>query len=676
MNTEPPATPNGASEPPLVRSSSRREIEFTLFIVALLSFAYFYQASDHSVACRIDLIRSLLERHTLWIDGYAGYNTADILQYKGHIFPAKAPGTSFAAIPSWLVARVLLAPLAFVLREGTYWALATYLTTLLSLSLIVAFLTVLMYRSAILFGIGEGRAVAVALILAFATVMFPYGTEFTGEPMAAACAFAAFYLLFLPPDTTSKWRGVGAGFLAGWSVLCDFTAVLLAGAIAVYALLRLRRVRPIAAFGLGVLAVVSILLVHNELAFGKSFFVSYEGLALPGTEFPEHQVGFLGITTFNQAVLWKVLFLPQRGLFFCNPVLLLAFPGLLFWWRRGRALRPELALTAFAILSFLILNGCFVDAIRIWGGGTSVGPRHLIPIVPFLVLALAFLPAAFDYPLALLALVSAAFMLMTTAVDPHLPYEYDQPMRDFLWPAYLRGDLALNRDPFFGGLPVAGDSVAFNLGKLVGLPGVLQLLPLLAFWMTMGWRLVHRLHVWANRRLPRFAFAAALIAMFAPPTLGALVARPDLSQASGLLGRYYEGLHPETFPPHIVRVDPKLDFNSITEMGSLPSPSCVLWSGQIYAPKNGLYYFDLQTPDTDDAVWLTIDGQPVVADPGSTTQVKRDGGTFLSAGWHRIELGDRHLWGGVELHLLWRPPGMVSELIPTSNLKPTPAPTT
>jgi len=73
-------------------------------------------------------------------------------------------------------------------------------------------------------------------------------------------------------------------------------------------------------------------------------------------------------------------------------------------------------------------------------------------------------------------------------------------------------------------------------------------------------------------------------------TLGAFV-RPDLDQASGLLGRYYEGLHPEKFPPIIVRVDTKINFNSITDLGSLPSPSCVLWRGQIYAPKPGSIVF-------------------------------------------------------------------------------------
>ena len=66
---------------------SSREIELALFLVCMITFAWFYQASDHSTASRIDLIRSLLERRSLWIDGFAGYNTADIVQLNSpHLF--------------------------------------------------------------------------------------------------------------------------------------------------------------------------------------------------------------------------------------------------------------------------------------------------------------------------------------------------------------------------------------------------------------------------------------------------------------------------------------------------------------------------------------------------------------------------------------------------------------
>lgn len=73
-----------SSDTPLSQERShiepRRKIEIVLFLVSLLTYAYFYQAADHSTAARFDLIRAMLERHSLWIEGYAGFNTADIVQ--------------------------------------------------------------------------------------------------------------------------------------------------------------------------------------------------------------------------------------------------------------------------------------------------------------------------------------------------------------------------------------------------------------------------------------------------------------------------------------------------------------------------------------------------------------------------------------------------------------------
>ncbi len=90
-----------------------KRIENTLFGVSLFSFAYFYQASDQSTAARFDLIRSVLERRTLWIDGFCGYNTADIINIANHYYSVKAPGTSLTGLLPWsLLSWFVSLPLA------------------------------------------------------------------------------------------------------------------------------------------------------------------------------------------------------------------------------------------------------------------------------------------------------------------------------------------------------------------------------------------------------------------------------------------------------------------------------------------------------------------------------------------------------------------------------------
>ncbi len=118
----------------------------------------------------------------------------------------------------------------------------------------------------------------------------------------------------------------------------------------------------------------------------------------------------------------------------------------------------------------ILFNASYGESIVSWGGGTATGPRQIVASVPFMVLALAFLPAACNWLLGAIGALSAAIMLMATSTNPHFPYEYDNPVRDFALQQFMRGDFATNRDAFFGGGMIVRDSVAFNLGKLVGLP--------------------------------------------------------------------------------------------------------------------------------------------------------------------------------------------------------------
>lgn len=644
-----------------------RKVEIALLVLCMFSFAYFYQASDHSTASRIDLIRALTERGTVWIDWYAGFNTADIVQLRSHIYSNKAPGGALTGLIPWVL---VTGPMHLLMKPGPwFWALATYLTTLFSVSLLSALLCLLAYRFALLMGASQQRAVMVALTLTFATIMFPHATEFTAEPIAAFCVFAAFYLLVRTRPEEGLGPPLAAGLLAGWSVLCDYPTAILAAVVGFYALWKLRDWRRIGAFSGAAAAMALLLGSYDYLAFANPFFLSYEAYMLPGSDrFAAQKVGFAGVTYPHWSILWDVLFGAQRGLFYCNPVMLLAIPALICCWR-WRAWRAEFIAMLVMIVAFVLFNGSYGDSVVYWGGGTATGPRHMISVLPFMVLVMVALPAAFDYPWAALALVSVFFMLMATAVEPHLPYEYDNPLRDFLWPAYLRGDLGFDKGPYFGGPPIVGDAVAFNLGKLAGLPGALQLFPLLGLWLTLGWWLWQEVVVTrAPSRWPIRAGALALVAIFIPPVIGALFMRPNLKQPYGLLGRYYEGLDPGNFPPHIVRIDHQISFDSIIALGSLPYPSCVTWSGSIFAPVAGRYRFLITA---DDAGWLYIDSNPVIRDPGDVTKLADEGEILLSAGWHSIRVGQRNIWGGAAIHLYWQPPGGGGEsLIPSHFLRP------
>jgi hypothetical protein len=665
---------SGAANSPRAIAPEDRtgQIETAVFLIPFITYAYFYQGSDQSIACRFDLLRSMLEKRVLWINDFCGFNTADIITVHGHIYSVKAPGTSYTALIPWLVFRYALQPLSAA-HELLYWAFVTYLTTVFTTGLLISALCVVMFRFARFLGAGEGRAAGVALIFGLATIAFPYATELTGEPVAAVCVFTAFYLLATFDSRRSWMRAFAAGFLAGWAVLNDYPVFLVAAAIGIYALFKLSGWKYLAAFSAGAAITVVIMLAYNWGAFGNPLFFSYQAFKLSPAEnrqFPEQAAGFVGLTYPRVRILWNVLVDPQRGLFFCNPVLLLSIAGV-GYFARLRRWRAEFVVTVYSFVVLFLFNASYGQSIVSWGGGTATGPRQIVASVPFMVLALAFLPAAWDWMLGAIGALSAAIMLMATATNPHFPYEYDNPVRDFALQQFMRGDFATNRDAFFGGGMIIRDSVAFNLGKLAGLPGPFQLWPLAAVWIFGVLALSESLELWGiggSRGLKQIAAATGIAAVFLL-SMSQRIMQPFVARADhGLLGRYYVGERCAEYPPHIVRVDRQLDFDDIAEMGAMPFPSCDIWRGELIAPKTGEYEFAI---DVDDSGWVTIDGTDVIRDPGLVNKGHDAGRIQLTAGPHQIEAGERNVGGGSYLHLYWKIPGAPdNQIVPAAALIP------
>lgn len=643
-----------------------RRIENTLFLAAIVAYAYFYQAADQSIAARFDLIRSILERHTLWIDGFCGYNTADIIQVGGHYFSVKAPGTSLTGLVPWSFVTWFLAPLASR-NESLFWAFATYLTIVLTVSLLVAIATVVMYRLGKALGVSQGRSAAAALIMALGTILFPYATEMTGEPVAAVCLISSFYLLVTFPDETP--RAFYAGFLAGWAVLNDFPSILVALGLTFYALSKFRRWGHVFAFGIGASLVGGILMFYNWGAFGHPFFMSYQAYGTPGNEqFPEQAVGFVGVTYPKLRLLWNTLVDPQRGLLFANPVLLMMIPGFVYFWRSGR--RAECLLTLWAVIVFVAFNASFGESIISWGGGTATGPRQVTPAVPFMVLPIMFLPPALDYLTTALAGVSVLYMLAATSTNPHLPYEYENPIWQFSLPHYFHADFAFNQDRYFGGDTIVADSVAFNLGKLVRLPGPAQLLPLAVFWIACAGELIEDLALWGGAAREWMGTTAAFLliwTLFIPPMTSPMRQTVALRRSHGLLARYFVGNQPGEGPPHLIRVDQAIDFDDVAQLGAMPFPSTVVWSGTLLVPRPGIYRFTIVMDDTG---WLKIDDHDVIPDPGVVMRPELSGLIELRPGPHRIVVGERNVAGGASAKLFWQPPGMGQQIVPSSALIP------
>jgi hypothetical protein len=157
------------------------------------------------------------------------------------------------------------------------------------------------------------------------------------------------------------------------------------------------------------------------------------------------------------------------------------------------------AIAAAAIAAYYPL---FNAAYFYWDGGSSYGPRHMAPGLPFLSLALAPLwsraQPAVRVALAALALYGTALALVAVSTTAQPPEYYKNPVSQLLWPSFEKGHLSINQQGFVDdNLRRQRDPVAhaWNLGEKLGLTAHASLVPLFAIWGALGiawWQLQDR----------------------------------------------------------------------------------------------------------------------------------------------------------------------------------------
>jgi hypothetical protein len=174
----------------------------------------------------------------------------------------------------------------------------------------------------------------------------------------------------------------------------------------------------------------------------------------------------MGIQLPSPSALAGLLVGPRRGLLFIAPVAALGIVGLAL-----RARRAELGERAggLAFVALLFANAGYY----MWWGGAATGPRHLVPVLPFLAVGIAWAWERSRALVAVLVVISFANMLALTAVGLEAP-EHGNVLFSYAWPRLVSRQ-------------IAHLSGASNLGLRLGLPRHLSLAPLLV-WIVLGLR--------------------------------------------------------------------------------------------------------------------------------------------------------------------------------------------
>src|SRR5579859_5072507 len=364
----------------------------SVILILFLAYCYFIpRGALWNPDTRIFLTASIVDRGKLNIDPYAQY-TGDKAAYNGHYYSDKAPGSSLLAVPAYFLVKFALyqgktnyLSLLSTSDEQRTDFLARYLITLLLVGLPSALLGGLLFRFLGYLGLGLRGRLVLTLGYGLGTIAFAFSTVFFSHQMAALLLFATFYLLFrIKQGVLAERHYLTAGLLAGYAVITEYPTALIVCCLAIYVLSHVRRLRPMLLLGVGTLPSLALVALYNTLCFGSPLNQGYANLAGPETFRVGQSQGLLGITAPHLDALWQTTFGPYRGLFLLSPFLLLAFPGFVLLFRQ-RAWRSE----AWLWLSIVIVYFLFVISYYAWDGGYSLGPRHFIPALPFLILPIA-----------------------------------------------------------------------------------------------------------------------------------------------------------------------------------------------------------------------------------------------------------------------------------------------
>jgi hypothetical protein len=463
--------------------SRERKIGLILSLTLVLCYSYFLPRwADPNQNSRLDMVIAVVEDGTFQIDPYVE-NTVDYAKVGDHYYSDKAPGAAFLGIPVYAALRGFLdlpimdsvmerlvnneALKATLREEGTgllehkvRFAIAQTALTFVGAVLPTVLMGVLMYRLLARFTARPWPRIGVVLGYGLLTPAFAYAGSFYGHQLSAACLFAAFALVFVGTKPLSTLALLTVGLLLGYSVVTEYPSVLIAGVLFLYTLYRLRDRRRIGWVILTGAAIAAGWMFYNAYVFGSPLELGYSHSEL---WMDQHHTGFMSLTLPRWDATWGITFSPFRGLFVLSPLLLLAFPGFVLWYR-SREHRPEMWVALASIGAMFLFNSSSI----MWWGGFAVGPRYLLPMLPFMAVSLV---AVFrewkgrawarvsSVALGIWSLVATWGLTLAGQAFP--PDTLRNPLVEYAWPRWQVGN------------------VARNLGVFLHLPGVLSLVPLL-----------------------------------------------------------------------------------------------------------------------------------------------------------------------------------------------------
>lgn len=415
----------------------------TCWLVYLIHFSpYVYR--------ELYLTMSLAEGHTVHVDEYIDLHP-DLFVMPGRgSFLGGNPGTSIlAAVPYWVSLPVVnrFAPVrpprpgekvSAEYRENrtdrvtfyhkvrergldVHLGMAAMITSCFFMGPLTALSAVVMFGLLERLSFPPKLSLLLTLLYAFATPVFFRTATLSLNLLVGLLGLFSFALLWWPSGSRPErepLRYFGAGFLASWAVLTDYTGVVTVSTLGLFALaLQLEKKSFWAAmkrslwFLAGAIGPILFLLFWQWYCYGDPWLPAQ--FHMP----KKYYVGYKTDRGFGwpqPAALWGLLFDPLYGLLVFSPILVLALYHFALVRRRTNLVPGRVAASAWTFfIGLWVFCSCIEYTLRFqWMDGV----RYMVPVVPFLFLlvadVLAQIPRALSYLVGLAALAETWCLAM------------------------------------------------------------------------------------------------------------------------------------------------------------------------------------------------------------------------------------------------------------------------
>jgi len=364
---------------------------------------------------------SLVSHGTFRVDEYQGFHADIFVHRDGHsVIGNQVFVSALAAVPLFVFDPLLNALEEYSKRQpgmadGEYhtdkpnrvkffrlvkerglllrFAAAAVVTSVFFMAPLTAAFLVLMYNIFRQRGVTQGFATELTFLCGFCTPLFFRTSHLNHNMFIMYAMFLSFYLMWIQPGgdyPVSLKRRLAAGLFGGITLATDYMGALILPLLYGYLFIcRLssaswkQSFKESLAFVAGSVPPILFLLYTQWAMYGNPF--------LPGQHWmPDQneytQIGMRGFSLPSPDLFLMNLFHPGYGIYSWGPVLLMGLiPAI--WYRADKLILPrrERRMVAIYFISILLFSSANQYARLQWNSGF----RYLVPLVPFICLALA-----------------------------------------------------------------------------------------------------------------------------------------------------------------------------------------------------------------------------------------------------------------------------------------------